>query len=118
MTFRMSRLTKSKSGAFAARKAIPQDVREQYERLFGKRREESFHKKPDASHGEAKAAHAAWLAEIEARIAAIRTGARGEGRSLTHKEAHALAGEWYRWYVARHEANPGKASTWSRGSVW
>jgi hypothetical protein len=29
----------------------------------------------------------------------IRTAAKGEGRTLTPKEARALAGEWYGWFV-------------------
>jgi hypothetical protein len=29
-----------------------------------------------------------------------------------HKQAHALAGEWYSWLVADHEAEPGKPEKW------
>jgi aminoglycoside phosphotransferase len=68
MTFKMSGLRKSKSGAYTARKVIPKDARIEYERMFGKRCEERFYAKSGASHGEAKAAHAAWINEIELRI--------------------------------------------------
>ncbi|MGA8698261.1 MAG: helicase associated domain-containing protein, partial [Xanthobacteraceae bacterium] len=37
---------------------------------------------------------------------------RGEGQSLTQRQALALAGEWYNWYVARHEENPGTLEHW------
>jgi hypothetical protein len=37
MTFAMPGLEKSKSGAYTARKVIPKDVREEHQRLFGKR---------------------------------------------------------------------------------
>lgn len=43
-----------------------------------------------------------WLADIEARIAAIKAGLKGEGIPLTRQQARALAGEWYDWFVARH----------------
>src|SRR5262249_61231947 len=46
------------------------------------------------------------------QIAAIRAAKRGEGQSLTQRQALALAGEWYVWYVARHEENPGPIEHW------
>ncbi|HEY7301091.1 MAG TPA: hypothetical protein VH684_24650 [Xanthobacteraceae bacterium] len=36
-------------------------------------------------------------------MAAIRAKRDGTGRSLTPREARSLAGEWYSWWVARHE---------------
>ena len=48
----------------------------------------------------------------ESRIAAIRAAQRGEGRSLTHKQAHALAGQWYLWFTGRHEENPCTPAHW------
>jgi len=33
-------------------------------------------------------------------------------QSLTQRQALALAGEWYIWYVARHEENPGTVEHW------
>ncbi len=49
-----------------------------------------------------------WTTEIETRIATIRAAQRGEGQSLSEKQAFAPAGEWYVWYVGRHEENPGR----------
>ena len=46
------------------------------------------------------------------QIEAIRAARRGEGQSLTQRQALALAGEWYNWYVARHEENPGTLEHW------
>ena len=53
---------------------------------------------------------------VESRIEAIRAAKRGEGQSLTQRQALALAGEWYVWYVARHEENPGPVEHWR--SMW
>ncbi|RYZ12523.1 MAG: hypothetical protein EON61_08475 [Alphaproteobacteria bacterium] len=36
------------------------------------------------------------LAEIEGRLLVITSEAAGTGADLTHKQAHALAGRWYR----------------------
>jgi hypothetical protein len=30
-----------------------------------------------------------------------------------HREVHALAGEWYSWFAALHEAEPGTAQKWT-----
>jgi hypothetical protein len=49
-------------------------------------------------------------------MSAIRAAHRGEGQSLTQRQALALAGEWYNWYVARHEENPGPIEHWR--SMW
>jgi hypothetical protein len=46
-----------------------------------------------------------WATGIEARIAAIRAERKGEGRTVAPKEARALAGEWYHWFVAHMEGN-------------
>jgi hypothetical protein len=122
MTFTMSILGKSKSGAYTARKVIPEDVREEYQRLFGKRSktgklgngyEVRFYAKPGTPHGVAKAQFSDWLAEVETRISTIRASRNGDGQPLTLRQAHALAGDWYRWYVGQREENPGKASRWA-----
>ena len=39
-------------------------------------------------------------------------GKQGEGQSLTQREAHGLAGEWYLWFVSLHEDEPGTAEQW------
>jgi len=38
---------------------------------------------------------------------------RGEGVDLSHKQAHALAGRWYRWKTDRHGEDPGSPQKWS-----
>jgi hypothetical protein len=43
------------------------------------------------------------FAQVETRIDAIRKRVRGEGLPLTRKEALGLAGEWYRWFVGKHQ---------------
>jgi hypothetical protein len=53
-----------------------------------------------------------WTAEVETRIESLRAARKGEGQSLTKRNAHALAGEWYQWYVARHKENPGTPDHW------
>jgi integrase len=72
MPFLIASLRRSKSGAYAARKAIPKDVQDTYERLYGQRWEAKFSLPALTRPQDAKARFAAWLAEIEARITAIR----------------------------------------------
>src|SRR5260370_42512223 len=67
---------------------------------------------------EAKVRIGEFTATVETQIAAIRAAQRGEGQSLTQRQALALAGEWYVWYVARHEENPGRVEHWrGKGGV-
>ncbi len=112
MAFTMARLNRRPSGAFIARKGIPRDVQAEYQRLYGQAWEAKFSAHARTPVAEAKAQHNEWLAEIENRIAAIRAAQRGEGRPLTIREAHGLAGEWYRWWVSKHEENPGDPQGW------
>jgi hypothetical protein len=112
MAFTMTRLTRLKSGAFSARKGIPKDVREKYRKHFGGGWEERFYAKPGTPLGEAKTALSEWLAQIEARITTVRAGAAGQQRSLTPREALALVGEWYLWFVKQHEDDPGPTAYW------
>jgi integrase len=65
-------LQRTKSGAWKGRKTIPADVRDSYARLYGQRWEAMHTLPASLSPGEAKAAHAEWLAEIEERIATLR----------------------------------------------
>ncbi len=111
MSFRMVRLKKRSSG-WKARKVIPADVREDYFALYGKRREEIFAAPSTDNLSRAKAKLGEWLADIENRIATLRAKQRGEAHDLTHREAHALAGEWYRWFVGQHEENPREPQYW------
>jgi integrase len=112
MAFPMPKLKRLKSGAFSSRKVIPPDVREEYRARFGGGWEERFYAPSSTPLGDAKKQLNEWLAEIERRISAIRDEAAGKGRSLTAREALALAGEWYRWFVARYEDDPGDPEGW------
>ena len=97
-----TKLTPTKSGGFTARKRIPEDTQDEYERLFGLRWEERLSVAPGTPVLQARAKHREWLSEIESRIANIRAGKKGEGRLLMPKDARALAGEWYHWFTERH----------------
>jgi hypothetical protein len=71
---------------------------------------------PGTSPSEAKAKQGEWLAEIETRIAALRAAKNGHGQPLTRRNAHALAGEWYRWFIARNEPDLRTPSYWKKQS--
>jgi hypothetical protein len=103
MAFRVARMARVKSGAFKARKAIPADVWDAYAALYGVRREALFRAAPGCTPQRAKAEHMAWLEELEMRIETLRAKQRGEGHDLTQRQAHALAGEWYRWFIGQYE---------------
>jgi hypothetical protein len=83
-----------------------------YAAMHGRRWEELFRAPPDVSPQRAKALRAEWEAVIETRFATLRAKKRGEGHDLTQKQAHALAGEWYRWFTGPHEENPGSPDHW------
>jgi hypothetical protein len=106
-----TKLTPAHKGGFIARKVIPLDVREEYAKLYGKCTEERLNTGP-VPVSLARAKHREWSSEIEARIANIRASRRGDGRTLTPKEARALAGEWYSWFTARMAAHNWPAETW------
>ncbi len=106
-----TKLTPAKRGGFVARKVIPGDVRDEYAKLYGQRTEERL-KTNTMPIVLARAKHREWSSEIEARIANIRATRKGEGRTLTPKEARALAGEWYHWFVAR-EAGHWPEDVWA-----
>jgi integrase len=106
-----TKLVPAGMGGFIARKVIPFDVRNEYAKLYGQRTEERLNTgaMPVVL---ARAKHREWSSEIEARIANIRAEHRGDGRTLTPKEARALAGEWYGWFTARMAANNWPADIW------
>ena len=100
------KLTPKASGDFYARKRIPDDVREEYAHLYGKSAEERISIKPtDASSARREAQE--WGAEIDTRFGNIRAARMGDGLALSRKQALALAGAWYNWFVARYEEVPG-----------
>jgi hypothetical protein len=114
--YQLSKLKRMPSGAWKGRKAIPQAVRVEYQRLYGPGVE--FWSPAGTAAREAKAEYAEWQALIERRATALRESGAG-GRDLTQRQAHALAGEWYRWFVRLHEDNPGACSHWAEvHEVW
>ena len=112
MVFRMVTPRRSRSGSLTARKAIPKDVRADYQRLYGAGWEAKLTLPAGTPTSVVKTRHGEFVAEVETRIESIRAARRGEGMPLSRKQAHALAGEWYVWYVARHEADPGTPEYW------
>jgi integrase len=121
MALRMVALVRAKDGSWFARKVIPADVRDRYARLFGVRSEAHLRLPRDTPHHEAKTRCAEWIAEVETRIATFRAESNGEGQPLTKRNAIALAGRWYTWFVGQHENDPGPAKRWKEMSdhlVW
>jgi integrase len=118
--FGMATLTRKRSGAFQLRKRIPDDVRPEYQRRHGLWSEVKITIPAGTPLEKAKAIHAAELAKVEGRIAAIRAEQRGEGHDLTQRDAQALAGDWYRQFTSQHSDNPGSAMRWSslRETLW
>jgi hypothetical protein len=93
-----TKLTPTGAGGFVARKRIPADVQDEYQRLYNVRAEARFNSGP-VPILTARAKHREWSNEIEARFANIRAARTGQGRMLTRREARALAGEWYGWFI-------------------
>jgi hypothetical protein len=60
----------------------------------------------------AQAQHREWLTLVETRVANIRAQRTGEGLKLSPKDARALAGEWYHWYLQRKQAHPQLLHHW------
>jgi integrase len=112
MALRMVALGRAADGRWFARKGIPEDVREEYGRLYGVRREAHLKLPAETPRHEAKARLGEWEAEIETRIATLRAQRNGEGRPLTRLNAIALAGRWYNWFIAQHENDLGPAKRW------
>jgi hypothetical protein len=93
---------------YLARKAIPALVRDEYTRLYGlsngKTRWEAKLTLPaDLPMSEAKVRFSEWLSEVEGRINSIKARQKGEAQELTHRAARGLAGEWYQWFIKKHE---------------
>ncbi len=110
---RMTSLRRKKNGDYFARKGVPEEVRVAYEAAHGKRQEERFVRPASLAQPAAAQEFRDWDAEIVSRIERLRARARGEGEAmLTQRQAHALAGEWYSWFVVQHEADPGSPEQW------
>jgi integrase len=111
---RMTTLSRAKNGDWFARKRIPEDIRKAYETAHGPgRTEERFRLPASLPQGAAVQEFRDWDAEVSSRIERLRLRKRGEGEpSLTPRQAHALAGQWYSWFLALHEEDPGTADEW------
>ena len=60
---------------------------------------------------QAKARFIEVAAEFEREWAAMQA----DTPPLTEKQLRGLAGEFYRWLIAKHDDNPGSATRWGRG---
>lgn len=121
MALRMVGLGRAADGRWFARKGIPVDVREEYQRLYGVKREAHLKLPADTPRHEAKTRLGEWEAEVETRIATLRAQRNGEGQPLTKLNAIALAGRWYTWFVGQYEGDPGPPKRWREMSdhlVW
>ncbi|WP_354133595.1 tyrosine-type recombinase/integrase [Bradyrhizobium sp. S3.9.1] len=117
----MTKLNRTRTGAYVARKGIPKDVRPDYAARYGMAWEEKFYLEPSASEHEAKARFGEWLADVETRIARLRAARKQAPASLTRQNAYALAGRWYAWFIARHEKDirtPGHWKSLGDTLVW
>jgi integrase len=111
---RMSGLGRDKSsGSWSARKAIPVAIRAAYAAAYGPGWEVKFRRPAALSEREARAEHASWLSDVEARISVIASEVQGRGVDLSHRQAHALAGLWYRWKTDQHAEDPGAPGKWA-----
>jgi hypothetical protein len=98
MALAMARPSKHpKTGVYRFRKAVPDDLRA----LVGKT--EVIRSLGTKDPREASRKFHAVAAEVAAEWDALRTGPT----TLTFKDAAALAGQWYRWFLAQHEDDPG-----------
>jgi hypothetical protein len=86
-----------KTGVYYFRRVVPEALRA----AVGKVEERVSLRTKDPR--EAAARHP----EVAARVAAEWNALRDGPKPLTHEQASALAGLWYRWFVAKHEADPG-----------
>ncbi|MGM4957816.1 tyrosine-type recombinase/integrase [Bradyrhizobium sp. 604_D8_N2_3] len=99
----MAGLSKTSTGTYTARKAIPKDIRDAYAAKYGNAWEEKFRLNGGASPHEARARYGEWLADIETRIGSLRAAKKNGPQPLTRQNAYALSGRWYAWFIAQHE---------------
>jgi hypothetical protein len=64
MALRMVGLNRASDGRWFARKGVPEDVREEYQRLYGTKREAHLKLAADTPKHEAKARLGEWEAEV------------------------------------------------------
>jgi integrase len=113
-TLKMTTLRRARNGDWFARKRIPEDILKAYESIHGPgHTEERFRLPASLPQSTAMQAFRDWDAEVSSRIERLRLRKRGEGEpSLTPRQAHALAGQWYSWFLTLHEEDPGTADEW------
>jgi integrase len=102
-----TKLTHLADGGWLARKRIPSDCMDQYERLYQVRWEARATWAP-MPLSKARVLHREWLSTIETRITNIRAGRTGDGLTLNAQEARALSGRWYAWWLARELPSAGE----------
>jgi len=78
----MVTLRQDSNGNFIARKRLPDDVREEYGRLYGARFEAKFLARASLGRQIAQQKFHQWATEVEQRVEAIRKAQRGEGIDL------------------------------------
>lgn len=71
-------LKRVRNGAFKARKALPEDVRDAYAGLYGQRWEAIFWAPAGTHPDRVKLLHVEWLVEVERRVLALRSGEQSE----------------------------------------
>jgi hypothetical protein len=98
----MVTLKRGADGAYRARKRIPDALRTDYVKLYGRSFEEKFFAPATRSQHVAKQLFGDWLAKVEGQLTALRAQRAGEGITLAPRQAAGLAGEWYDWFLARH----------------
>ncbi len=106
-----TKLSPKKSGGWTARKRIPADVQDTYATLYGVRWEERLVLEPMPIE-RARLKHRDWENEVDARIINIRAERKGEGQTLTPKQARALSGAWYCWFTEKHLKRAMPAAYW------
>jgi integrase len=97
----MVSLRQDERGNFIARKKLPEDVRQEYGRLYGQHHEAKFFRPASTPKHKAKRDFNDWEQEVDNRIAAIRAARDGTGLTLTRAQARELAGQWYEWWTVR-----------------
>lgn len=108
----MTTLRKAKNGDWFGRKAIPHDVRDAYASAYGGGREERFRRPATLSLGNAKVDFRDWDAEISQRIEVLRARMTDAAVRLTPRQVSTLTGQWYAWFIAQHEEEPGAPEDW------
>jgi site-specific recombinase XerC len=110
MALTMARPVKHpRTGVYWFRKAVPLKLRE----LVGKREVSRTLQTKDPE--EARIRHHKVAAEVQAEWDALIAGREAladERDPLSPKELHGLAGEFYRWLLAKHDNDPGSAEKW------